>query len=320
MGVDCSAHVAPPAEESGPTAEPTTSSGPTCRFCLDEVSEASLHAADEETRVVSPCACKGTAALVHVACLRRWQAALLGRRLTRQSIARATLCPVCQEPLVIDGEVLEPAVSPDVGMVQPGTLLVSTQNLEGVGRPFHHSVILLTDVDPNGRIRGMDMTRLVPSNEAALADALAAPAVKACREQRQVRVLAGGPVNGGRFGVIKYAFLSTCDTIWAAEQVLPSEGGRPGLFAPHPWVNLSVEAAAQGVRRFCSQDSGAATDHKHYLIIFKGHAAWGCGQLQGEIQRGNWELCMATMDDIAATPPGELWATLRASGRLRHSR
>jgi len=52
---------------------------PTCRICLEEGGGP----------MISPCACTGTQRYVHVECLQRW-------RMTTDSHARRTICPVCR--------------------------------------------------------------------------------------------------------------------------------------------------------------------------------------------------------------------------------
>jgi putative transcriptional regulator len=41
---------------------------------------------------------------------------------------------------------------------------------------------------------------------------------------------------------------------------------------------------------------------------FVGHAGWGPGQLDGELERGDWILEPATLRDAFSTAPQELWA------------
>jgi len=48
------------------------------------------------------------------------------------------------------------------------------------------------------------------------------------------------------------------------------------------------------------------------LRIFAGHAGWSPGQLETEIQRGDWALAPADASAIFGTRPEELWPELRA--------
>lgn len=95
-------HAEPPAGLAA-QAEPQ----PECRLCLDAEYDA---AEGEDGRLVYPCLC---AAPVHVACLRRWQAAkqeqaLEERRTADEARARAATCEVCNAQLVLDGERAKP--------------------------------------------------------------------------------------------------------------------------------------------------------------------------------------------------------------------
>jgi len=46
------------------------------------------------------------------------------------------------------------------------------------------------------------------------------------------------------------------------------------------------------------------------LRIFAGHAGWGAGQLEGEIQRGDWHLAPADAGTIFTAKPEGLWPEL----------
>jgi putative transcriptional regulator len=43
---------------------------------------------------------------------------------------------------------------------------------------------------------------------------------------------------------------------------------------------------------------------------FVGHAGWGAGQLDSELERGDWILESARSEDAFTTAPGELWETV----------
>jgi putative transcriptional regulator len=45
---------------------------------------------------------------------------------------------------------------------------------------------------------------------------------------------------------------------------------------------------------------------------FAGHSGWGPGQLDQELERGDWILEPATLDDAFAEEPGELWSEVLA--------
>jgi putative transcriptional regulator len=50
--------------------------------------------------------------------------------------------------------------------------------------------------------------------------------------------------------------------------------------------------------------------------IFAGHAGWGPGQLEAELEEDSWIVGPALADDVFAEEPDELWSTvLRRKGK-----
>jgi putative transcriptional regulator len=60
-------------------------------------------------------------------------------------------------------------------------------------------------------------------------------------------------------------------------------------------TDFSVDAPATGVRE---------------ARAFVGHAGWGPGQLDGELERGDWILEPARIDDAFSADPERLWAAV----------
>ena len=52
---------------------------------------------------------------------------------------------------------------------------------------------------------------------------------------------------------------------------------------------------------------------------FAGYAGWGAGQLEGELQREDWFLEPARVDDVFSAAPGDLWSSVleRKGGSYR---
>ena len=73
-----------------PTAPPAAAEVPVCRFCLDE---ADLGA--QEGQLISPCACSGSQAYVHVRCLRTWHDTAYG--LSDVKLSDSFRCQVCRQ-------------------------------------------------------------------------------------------------------------------------------------------------------------------------------------------------------------------------------
>ena len=279
-----------------------------CRFCLEDCPDLPADTpANEAARVVSPCACRGTSASVHLGCLRRWQAVLLGRRMTREDLAKASRCPVCKTALVVDGQELRPVLPPAVHAVRVGCLLVATEHLEGEGRTFHRSVVLVCHMEDGGRARGVDLTRPVRP-KGTLQEAIG----EASGAGLEVQAFFGGPTCGGRLGVVQYIVLGTFAEPWRPAPVLQAspQGSAAELYCPGPWLGLDAGAAAEAVRRAAGRGGGEK------LLVFQGHAAWGRGQLEGEIHRGNWAVATAQAADVLEVPATELWSSLQRSGRL----
>lgn len=293
----------------------TSSNFPVCRFCLEDVRSEVAGASDDDNRLVSPCACRGTSALVHIGCLRRWQAA---RAEQGVNFARSSSCLVCCQPFIVDGQVLQRRV-PSAGphSVQPGDLVVSTTNLDGEGRTFHRSVILICNVRPGG-IHGVDLTRhlCVPASSE---DSVLKQAQTLSSPHLGIQVFRGGPTEGGRLGVLRYFAVATFPASRCGMTILQPAPEIPGLYCLQPWSGLSDQQAMQVLR----ETSQASSQHRlagrrQLLLIFCGHAAWGQRQFEAEVRSGSWSLGRAQVSDVLETRPIDLWNELQVSGRLRH--
>jgi putative transcriptional regulator len=63
-------------------------------------------------------------------------------------------------------------------------------------------------------------------------------------------------------------------------------------------------------------DANALADALGRRRVFAGHAGWGPGQLEAEMQEESWIVEPATRDDVFTADPEELWAVvLRRKGR-----
>ncbi len=56
----------------------------------------------------------------------------------------------------------------------------------------------------------------------------------------------------------------------------------------------------------------------HAVRVFSGHAGWGQGQLEAEIDEGAWVVLDAAPDDVLCVDPARLWRTVlrRQGGKL----
>ena len=135
---------------------------------------------------------QGSQQWVHVGCLRRWQRASL----TSPNSAR---CSVCTVPFA-----LKPKLPP--GAPQVGSLLVASPELSGT---FSRTVVLLTHASAGG-VTGVILnkpfdTPCVPP------DLLGRVERDAASRGTRVAWHRGGPVCGGRLGVVSFAALHTLD-------------------------------------------------------------------------------------------------------------
>jgi putative transcriptional regulator len=144
------------------------------------------------------------------------------------------------------------------GAVGRGELLVATEELRDPR--FFHAVIYLLKHDETGTI-GLVVNH--PVAEMPMADLLRSVGVHRPGTAGQVRVHSGGPVDPARGFV-----LHSTDYKGPDNQVV-----KDGLaFSVHPAI-LTAIADGRGPRRW---------------LFFLGYAGWAPGQLEAEIQRGDW--------------------------------
>ncbi|HWH34261.1 MAG TPA: YqgE/AlgH family protein [Acidimicrobiales bacterium] len=166
--------------------------------------------------------------------------------------------------------------------VRPGRLLVASPRLADPN--FARTVVLVLAVEDEGGALGVVLNR--PSETAvddplpAWADLAADPAV----------VFVGGPVaTDGAIGLARGS-TSSAGHGWA-----PVTGrlGTVDLGSDPEDVDVPVET----------------------LRVFVGHAGWGPGQLQAEIDEGAWVVLDAAPDDVVCAKPDDLWRlVLRRQG------
>lgn len=108
----------------------------------------------------------------------------------------------------------------------------------------------------------------------------------------------GGPVSQGQIVFLVRAAMPPKDAITLAEQLfISSDGG--------------------SLRRLI--EASAPTDR---LRVFDGFASWAPGQLENEIDRGDWYLLPVDADVLFSEPLGDLWQKLlrRATQRMVRAR
>jgi putative transcriptional regulator len=174
-------------------------------------------------------------------------------------------------------------VQPDAG-VEPGALLVSSPSL---GDPnFSRTVVYLID-HQDGGTQGVVLNR--PS-EVAVYDVLPSWGPHVSRPQA---VYIGGPVE--QKTALCLAALRTGEEITAVRGVLAVSG-------PVALVDLDG-------------DPDYLVPKVRGMRVFAGYAGWSSGQLDSEIERGDWMVMPALPSDVLAPAGIDLWGrVLRRQG------
>lgn len=181
---------------------------------------------------------------------------------------------------------LGPGAAARPGAPKPakGVLLVASPDL---GDPnFARSVVLLLEYGQGGAV-GVIVNRKTSIRLAALV-----PEVDALK-RRPDTVFLGGPV------------------LWNALLVLVRSAKAPAG-SERVLGDVHVLTGRDAVRRTLGSSVPAAR-----LRAYAGHAGWGAGQLDGEIERGDWLVVPGTADVVFASDPAAVWPALieRAEGQ-----
>jgi putative transcriptional regulator len=170
--------------------------------------------------------------------------------------------------------------------VAPGVLLVASPR-EPSGSTFAQTVILVVDREPNGITSGLCLnrpleTRVTESSALALLF-VPDPAAQAYW---------GGPMGTDP------AVLAELRSIDGLEWFhLPIRQRRP-----FPLPSIGVVAVAEHTAPF--------EDRILRARLFIGLCVWGRGQLEREIERGDWQQSRATAETIFCASPELLWRDL----------
>jgi len=169
------------------------------------------------------------------------------------------------------------AARPATTGLHKGLFLVASRSL--IDPNFQETVILLVDHGADGT-RGLIVNRPtdIPFTEAL-------PEVEALRKLKDT-VYVGGPVARYLVSLLVRADQPPEDTV----QVFDS------VYFSHKLAALLhlLERSRSGVT----------------MRAYVGHAGWAAGQLDMEIQRGDWHIATADGDAIFDTPAGQVWPTL----------
>ena len=172
------------------------------------------------------------------------------------------------------------ALSPGILEEPParGKLLIAARQLAGPA--FARSVVLLLEYDARGalglvinRPSEVALTRLVPD--------------LAGIGGRDDRVHLGGPVERNRLFMLMRADVQPPGT----ERILDDVFGSSTLA---PLRALAAAGAAQSA----------------VFVVYAGYAGWAPGQLDVEIERGDWHVTAGRSEHVFDTAPTELWPRL----------
>lgn len=274
--------------------------------------------------LVAPCACIGNSEWVHVGCLRRWQ--------LHAASQTAAICSVCTVPFS-----LPPPRPPQVrsNALKRGTLLVhaSETRAGGGGGTFDRTVILL--------LQGARTTR----QDGVVEPAAPSGVIVNCvlngdhypafdgnvSDVCDISWRRGGPVCGGRLGVLRYAIGHNLDVsnvgsggrgrLESAQvyndgqfrMVQERSDGSPALFkASSAELGSVLSLLAQNLDQSGGNAAtGASSPSRRKIILFGGYCKWARGQLEQEVRRGLWKVCnAASSEDIIGSSVGRLWADL----------
>ncbi|MFC5996101.1 YqgE/AlgH family protein [Pseudonocardia hispaniensis] len=168
--------------------------------------------------------------------------------------------------------------------VAPGTLLVASPGLTDAN--FRRTVVYMIEHRAQGSL-GVVLNR--PS-EVHVQDVLPSWAPLSSQPQS---VFVGGPVDGRT--ALCLAALRTGESINGLD-------GLVAIRAPVALVDLESDPAGLASRL-------------RGLRVFAGYAGWDAGQLQGEIDRGDWFVVPGLPDDILAGRHADHWGqVLRRQG------
>jgi putative transcriptional regulator len=157
-----------------------------------------------------------------------------------------------------------------------GKFLVASRDL--LDPNFYETVVLLADYGPNGA-SGLVINR--PSS-ATLAELL--PDEEALRPRNDT-IYIGGPVAQDRLILL----------IRSSEKPAESQP----VFA-----DVYVSGSAATLRGLTGEGNGAL------FRAYMGYAGWGPGQLENEVERGDWWVVPAEADAIFKQPSRSLWEKL----------
>ena len=170
--------------------------------------------------------------------------------------------------------------APAANVLTPGTVLIATENLHGSS--FQKTVILITQHDQQGTL-GIAINRPAKKNIREFFPDFSA-------KVGQLPLFLGGPVRP--------------QTLF----ILARGGARQG------WIPVTTDIYFTGgtsAHRVLKQPQNLPQDSQ--TRVFAGYTGWAAGQLEAEIQRGDWIAVKVDLGIIFSTQPERIWEQLHRS-------
>ncbi len=190
-----------------------------------------------------------------------------------------------------------------------GHLLLASEEL--VDPNFARAVVLLIEHNEQGAL-GVILNR--PTSK-TVRELWREVSQVPCESQRPVCL--GGPVSGPVMALHTLPALAELEVVagvyFAAKKQhldeLVSGGESAAQDAPSAAQDLLSPADRESAAQNALSPAGGESAGKNPFKIFVGHAGWGPGQLEREIQQKAWYTLPATIEEIFA-PAADLWERL----------
>ena len=162
-----------------------------------------------QDQLIAPCNCTGSSEWVHVRCLRQWQR----QALISAQYRHAHRCNVCTSPYLLPPpQIRRRNVATEL---KAGSLLVMKEESAPTGSTFAQKVILLLRYDGNDIMNapcGIIINESLPHSSDRRVNLSTVPEDSSISNSYEFEWRKGGPVCGGRFGVLRYIVVHSNST------------------------------------------------------------------------------------------------------------
>jgi putative transcriptional regulator len=162
----------------------------------------------------------------------------------------------------------------DPSALAKGKFLIAGRNL--VDPNFARTVVLLVEYGPGGAL-GLVVNRPTPVKLGSVLPDLEGPG-------RKVEIFFGGPVSRGSLSLLA----RSDGVLEEASEVVKG---------------VHVSRSLELLTRLAARKNGR-------LRVFAGYAGWAPGQLDNEVERGDWYIVPADENSVFAAEPEDLWRLL----------